>query len=165
MAYLPKSRNCVNTRQTAIQKNALFFLSLRKITSFFLLPLPDCHHFLLFGGFHSVFSVASLCRLFLISLCSNDIFVSLTACCHGSRPCLFSFRFLLSGLRCRQITAALSSLYERTVRPSRPMIFSCIRSSLADRKYRPARSVSMRMQPMPRVAFGCLPALTLHPLS
>ena len=57
----------------------------------------------------------------------------------------FSFRFLLSGLRCRQITAALSSLYERTVRPSRPMIFSCIRSSLADRKYRPARSVSKRM--------------------
>ena len=140
-----------------------FFLSLRTITSFFLLPLPDCHHFLLFWGFHSVFSAASLCRLFRFThvfvcfggflfrlWCSPplrfvDYFVSLTACCHGSRPCLFSFRFLLSGLRCRQITAALSSLYKRTVRPSRPMIFSCIRSSLADRKYRPAREVSMRV--------------------
>ena len=138
--YLPKSRNFANTGQTDLQKNAFFFI-------FFATPSGLSSFFAFWGlSFSSmVFSAASLCRLFLISLCSNDIFVSLTACCHGSRPCLFSFRFLLSGLRCRQITAALSSLYERTVRPSRPMIFSCIRSSLADRKYRLARSVSMRV--------------------
>jgi hypothetical protein len=112
-----------------------FFLSLRTIASFFLQPLLSCHHFLLFGGFHSVFSVASLCRLFRFT---HVFVVTQTAV-------FVFFPFPFVGLRCRQITAALSSLYERTVRPSRAMIFSCIRSSLADRKYRPAREVSMRM--------------------
>ena len=93
-----------------MQKNALFFI-------FFATPSGLSSFFAFWGlSFSSiVFSAALLCRLFLITLCSNDIFVSLTACCHGSRPCLFSFRFLLSGLRCRQITAALSSLHVRTL--------------------------------------------------
>ena len=130
VAYLPKSRNCVNTAQTPLQKNAIIFI-------FFATP-SGLSSFFAFWGF--------LFRLWCSPpLCFVDYFVSLTACCHGSRPCLFSLRFLLSGLRCRQITAALSSLSKRTVRPSRPMIFSCIRSSLADRKYRPAREVSMRV--------------------
>ena len=113
----------------------------------FLPPLPDCHLFLLFGGF--------LFRLWCSPpLCFVDYFLSRSA------RTIFSFHSRLvvtaAGRVCFLSVSCCRAcgvgrlpqrcpLSERTVRPSRPMIFSCIRSSLADRKYRPAREVSMRM--------------------
>ena len=81
------------------------------------------------------FAIFFLCSVSLRKNKGEKLFFSSNYFWSGVAFC--SFRFLFSGLRCRQITAALSSLCVRTVRPSRPVFFSCIRSILADRKTPP----------------------------